>query len=160
MQAVVIPQYWQILPLRGGRSRQSKTKTKRQATGSQRWPKRIRFEVVSSLKLFCGLILPRNCYLVRTSRPRTLLPCLPSPCFLQQRFPYPPPPPPAFAFGRHASGLRGALSSFFGLYVLTVNRSTASRTPRYHVPAFFAAWIHCTVSTPTCHGESCVEPSV
>ena len=41
-----------------------------------------------------------------------------------------------------------------------MNRSAALRTPRYHLPAFFAAWAHSTDSTPNCRWESAVEPSV
>ena len=42
----------------------------------------------------------------------------------------------------------------------TMNRSTASRTSRYHLPAFFAAVDYSAVSTPNTKGASSADPSV
>ena len=43
---------------------------------------------------------------------------------------------------------------------LTMNRSAASWTSRYHLPSFFAATCHSAVSTPNTNGECSVDPSV
>ena len=36
----------------------------------------------------------------------------------------------------------------------------STRIELHHLPAFFVAWTHSTVSTPHCRGESSVDPSV
>ena len=41
-----------------------------------------------------------------------------------------------------------------------MNRSAASRTPRYHLPAFFAPMGQSAVSAPNTNGECSVDPSV
>ena len=41
-----------------------------------------------------------------------------------------------------------------------MNRSIASRTPRYHLLTFFAAEGHSAVSAPNTNGECSVDPSV
>ena len=91
--AAVVPQYLT----------KNKTKTRTQAIGSQPRPKQIRFEVVATgyshvdrLYPLVGLVL---CY-----------PLCRLLAFFNNGFPTPFPTP--FAFGHHASGLRGAPRSF------------------------------------------------
>ena len=76
--------------------------------------------------------------------PLLLLPPLPP-------FPWIPPTPDA---------RRCLLSSASSSCHLTMDRSAASRTPRYHFPAFFDAVDHSAVSTPSTKGASSVDPSV
>ena len=72
---------------------------------------------------------------------------------------YPPPVP-----FRRASPTTDAWRCLFrsasSLCHLTMNRFAASRTPRYHLPAFFAATVHTGVSIPYTNGVCSVDPSV
>lgn len=77
-----------------------------------------------------------------TSRPGILLPCLPSPSsFRQPRFPLLPcvaPPLPTPLDATHNECLAPRLLHFASSSChLTMNRSAASRTSRYHLPALF-----------------------
>ena len=95
-----------------------------------------------------------------------LMPCYPLghllPTFVHHRFPSTPPgrpplrisyigfsasspvaPPPPVSLGCH----------------LTMKYSAASKIPRYHSPAFFAAVDHNAVSTPNTKGATSVDPT-
>ena len=101
----------------------------------------------SCSRLRCGYLRR-----VSTTRPGTLLPCLPSTSFSRQpRFrcdchpPLPTPwaPPVAYAWR----------------FLLNV-ASIPCRCPRYHLPAFFAATVHTSASTPKTNVECSVDPLV
>ena len=83
--------------------------------------------------------------------PSTLLLCLPSPPWSRQpRFPFILPASLPSPWTPLITDIQLNFASFSGH--LTMNRSTASRTPRYHLPAFYAAMGHSAgsqIQTPT-----------
>ena len=98
-----------------------------------------------------------------TSRPCTLLACLPSPsCFRQPRFSLRllPPPSPFTWSPPITDAWRFLLNFVSSSCHLTMNRLEASRTPRNGLPAFFAAMGLSAVSTPNINGECSVDPAV
>ena len=71
-----------------------------------------------------------------------------------------PPPFSCPGIQPKADDLRSLLSSDSSIRRLALKRAAASRTPRYHLPAFFGATVRTTVSTPNANGVCTVDPSV